>query len=204
MSLTHSLTEPIKELERAYQFFNERLFSNALNEKVILTIQTRGRRQNALAWYWQKRWNATNDGKDEVINEINFSAETLRSNDPYESLIHEMVHHYCAIKNIKDCSRNGKYHNNRFKEAAESVGLLCKKDSSIGWAFTSLGDKALKAKAELCVKPEVFNYLRKEELVQNRKKKLQKWSCLCYSFWSESNNKIKAVCLSCGQEFVDG
>ncbi len=203
MGLEYSLLAPIQELERAYQFFNRQLFNNELNEKIMITIQTRGRRSNALAWYWQKRWDSRELGKTEMIAEINFSAETLRTNDPYESLVHEMVHHYCALKGIQDCSRNGKYHNKRFKDAAEAAGLVCQKDKQIGWAYTGLGEKAAHAKLELKPKPELFKYLRYGESTTSRKKKLKKWSCLCYSFWSEANNLIKAKCLHCDELFVD-
>ncbi len=34
-------------------------------------------------------------------------------------------------------------------------------------------------------------------------KKLKKWKCACCSFWSEASNKVKAVCQTCGEEFVD-
>ena len=198
MPLQHSLLDPIQELERAYQFFNQQLFSNTLNEKVIITIQTRGRRTNALAWYWQQRWGAD---KDEVIAEINFSAETLCLSDPYESLIHEMVHHACALQGIKDTSRGNKYHNKRFKEQAELAGLECQNDQKVGWAYTSLGERATRAKEELKPKPELFKYLRFGEETKKRKKKLKKWKCDCYSVWSEASNEIKAVCQQCGQEF---
>jgi len=204
MGMEYSLLAPIQELERAYQFFNQRLFNNELNEKIIITIQTRGRRSNALAWYWQQRWDSKESGTSERIAEINFSAETLRTNDPYESLIHEMVHHYCAIKGIRDCSRSGKYHNKRFKKAAESAGLICQRDERIGWAFTSLGDKAEQAKKQLVPKLEVFKYLRYEEVKASGKKKLKKWSCFCYCFWSEASNQIEAKCLGCDEVFVDG
>jgi len=201
MSLEHSLLAPIQELERAYKFFNQRLFSEKLDEKIILTIQTRGRRTNALAWYWQQRWNAD---EIETIAELNFSAETIREHNPYESLIHEMVHHYCALRGIQDCSRNGNYHNKRFKEAAELAGLICEKDDRIGWAFTSLGTLAEQAIKDLQAKPDIFKYLRYPEGGKGMKKKrYAKWSCDCYNFWTEATNQIEAKCLKCGKVFFD-
>ncbi len=87
---------------------------------------------------------------------------------------------------------------------AEAAGLVCQKDERLGWALTSLGEAANRAKAELNPKPEIFKYLRFEKISTSRKKKLKKWQCACYSFWSEANNQISAKCLNCDQEFFDG
>ena len=48
-----------------------------------------------------------------------------------------MVHIYCLMNNIQDTSRGTTYHNKRFKEQAEKVGLIIEYDKKIGWSITS-------------------------------------------------------------------
>lgn len=115
-----------------------------------------------------------------------------------------MVHHFCALQNIKDTSRGNRYHNQRFKAHAENAGLECQLDPKVGWGVTKLGELGSQAKEELGAKPEVFKYLRFEEAAVNRKKRMKKWSCACYNLWSEASKEVKAVCLTCGEELVDG
>jgi hypothetical protein len=38
-------------------------------------------------------------------------------------LLHEAVHALCAVRGVKDTSRQGRYHNRRFLEVAETFGL---------------------------------------------------------------------------------
>lgn len=60
-----------------------------------------------------------------MIKEINIGAESLQRTVPeiIATLRHEMVHYYCCVNNIKDTSRNGAYHNERFKTECEKRGL---------------------------------------------------------------------------------
>lgn len=44
---------------------------------------------------------------------------------------------------IQDCSRGGTYHNKKFKEKAESVGLIIDYDSRIGWSLTSPSEELI-------------------------------------------------------------
>ena len=125
---------------KAFDHFNATLFNNAL-PKVIITIQTRGRKK-CYGWFWKDRWNEA--GKP--AHEINMSAENINrtKEDQCETLIHEMVHLYNAIRDIADCN-SLQYHNKHFKSAAEEAGLLVMKYPGRGWAMTSLGEKAKKA-----------------------------------------------------------
>lgn len=66
-------------------------------------------------------------------------AEHLNRNpaDIVETLLHESAHALNFARGIKDCSRN-QYHNRRFKEAAEEVGLLVEQVPHYGFALTQL------------------------------------------------------------------
>ena len=47
-----------------------------------------------------------------------------------------MCHIFCRIHKIREVSRNGTYHNKRFKEVAEAHGLTCIPYGQYGWNTT--------------------------------------------------------------------
>lgn len=59
------------------------------------------------------------------------------------TLIHEMVHQYCAENDIKDTSRGGTYHNKRFKKEAEKRGLVITYNHRIGFSITQPSENLL-------------------------------------------------------------
>lgn len=118
-------------LEYAYDMLNAYYFNSELT-KVVITVQSSAKTYGHYTTY--DAWTDKNRG----YREINISAETL--DRPIENviatLLHESTHHYCDQNNIKDVSRNGTYHNKRFKEQAELRGLLISYDSRIGYSIT--------------------------------------------------------------------
>ena len=78
-------------------------------------------------------------------HEINIGAGTLAR--PIEvvvaTLLHEMTHYWNFVMGVQDCSRGNTYHNRRFKEAAESRGLVVIRSEKYGWAHTAPGDDLL-------------------------------------------------------------
>ncbi|MFV0517428.1 MAG: hypothetical protein ACK5MV_08525 [Aminipila sp.] len=122
-------------LENAYDVLNERFFDNMLS-KVVITIQSSPR---AYGHYVPVEiWNEENNEESAGYHEINLGAETLnrKIGNVIATLVHEMVHHYCNLKGIKDTSRGGVYHNKRFKEQAEMRGLVLDYNPCIGFSIT--------------------------------------------------------------------
>lgn len=82
--------------------------------------------------------------QNEGFYEINICAEHLAR--PFEqvaeTLLHEMVHLYNLQIGVQDTSRNGTYHNKKFKETAEQHGLDVGKDPKYGWTITTLDAEA--------------------------------------------------------------
>lgn len=118
-------------LEKIYRQLNEDYFGGEL-EDVVITIQsTRGAYGHVTCG---KVWKS----KDTDKYELNIGAGTL--NRPIENVVatmlHEMVHIYHLMNDVKDCSRGNTYHNKKFKEKAESVGLIITHDKRIGWSVT--------------------------------------------------------------------
>jgi len=57
------------------------------------------------------------------------------------TLLHEAAHGLADARSIKDTSRQGRWHNQRFAAIAGELGLAVAKDSKTGWSQTSLTDK---------------------------------------------------------------
>lgn len=126
------ISEATAFLEQAYIALNNKFFGGEL-PPVIITIQSSPR-----AYGHYTTWDAWHEG-EEGYREINIGAETLDRPLPevLGTLVHEMVHHYCAVNNIKDTSRGGTYHNKTFKKVAEGTGaILVDYDPRIGYSPT--------------------------------------------------------------------
>jgi len=83
---------------------------------------------------------------EERIHEIMLSGETLRrsAEEVFGTLLHEAAHAMAAVRGIQDTSRQGRFHNTRFKLLAEEVGLVVTKVPGIGWSSTSISEAARK------------------------------------------------------------
>ncbi len=80
-----------------------------------------------------------------ATHEINIGAGTLAR--PIEAicatLLHEMCHYYAHVHSIQDTSRGYTYHNKRFKQIAESHGLIVEHDPKYGWTITHPSEELL-------------------------------------------------------------
>lgn len=128
-------------LEKMYRELNKDKFNGELEEPVI-TIQSTPRAYGhvTVGKVWQVEKQDT-----EYRYELNIGAGTL--DRPIENvvstLLHEMVHIYHLQNGIQDCSRGGTYHNKKFKEKAESIGLIIDYDKKIGWSITSPSEELI-------------------------------------------------------------
>jgi hypothetical protein len=89
-----------------------------------------------LGHWWSGRWVA--DGK--VRGEVLLAGEALHLPPAavFEVLLHEAAHGLSAARGVKDTSRGGRYHNARFRDAAEEVGLVVEPMPPYGLARTTL------------------------------------------------------------------
>lgn len=136
-----SMQDIITELHRAFAYLNKDLSQNSLEEPIIV-VQTKGR-EDKMGWCSKNKiW-----GQRFKLNctkyEVSISAEYLGCgyNETMNTLTHEMVHLYNAQNGISDTSRNGTYHNKKFKIEAERVGLNVDYDKRYGWACTDLSEE---------------------------------------------------------------
>lgn len=64
------------------------------------------------------------------------------------TLIHECAHALAHSREIKDTSRQGRFHNGKFKALAEEIGIEVQHDKTIGWSITVLPDGTKKRYAK--------------------------------------------------------
>ena len=136
-----SITPVVKALEDVFHRLNGRFFESRLSTPVI-TVSPDPRRKDRLGWCTTRRvWQ---DGQSDGYFEINICAEFL--NRPFDemcsTLLHEMCHLLNAEAEVKDTSRAGTYHNEKFRETAEAHGLMADKTKFQGYCETSLTPEA--------------------------------------------------------------
>ena len=142
----------IISLERTFSILNRRFYNDQIVSTPAITI-TPGKNK-ALGWcscekVWKdKRTNVNGDG----YYEINICADCFDRpfSEIVEIMLHEMAHLYSTERGIKTTSRNGTYHNKKYKEVAEKHGLVVTKDARYGFALTELSDEAKAFVASAC------------------------------------------------------
>ena len=163
------MSTTIQELYRIFSLLNQHLFNNELPEVQIAVMETA--RKNAYGWFTPSKVWTDAEGTIER-HEIALSAEylNLKQDDYYkivETLLHEMIHLYCHVNNIKDTSRQGRYHNKKFKEACEQHGMYFEQeqpDSSIGWSFAILDNHTKELIESWNNNENAFKIARKQEM----------------------------------------
>ncbi|MDB4958172.1 MAG: hypothetical protein JWO36_5741 [Myxococcales bacterium] len=106
---------------------------------VVLAAPNPHRATNVLGHFAALRWKVRKE--TEGIHEVVVVAEHLNrtAEDITETLLHEAAHAMNFARQVADCSRS-QYHNARFKEAAEEIGLSVERVPHYGWALTRLPD----------------------------------------------------------------
>ena len=112
----------VSEIERACEFLNKILFDNKI-QPFQIAIQTKKK----VAIKWQTD-----------IETLVIGAEFLQLefNDLLGVLLHELIHISNYQRGIVDVTIN-QYHNKRFLELANEIGLVVIKHKTQGWGITS-------------------------------------------------------------------
>lgn len=128
----------------------------------VIIITGSGTDMLGLKWghYWHHGWSngrfiATADGviERERKPELFVSGETLGVGavKTVQTLLHEATHALAAAREIKDTSRQHRYHNRRFRDLAEELGLTYpheRPDRTIGYSAVEITEATLKEYAE--------------------------------------------------------
>jgi hypothetical protein len=104
---------------------------------VTLGSGTLGERGNVrLGHFAEARWQVGETRHAELF----IGGEGLQRGaaDVLATLLHEAAHGVATTRSIQDTSRQGRYHNRKFKALAEELGLQVAEDSRIGWSPSTL------------------------------------------------------------------
>lgn len=87
------------------------------------------------------RWRVEDDSD---VGEVLIAGEALErgAREVLGTLVHEAAHALAFVREIKDTSRGGRYHNARYKALAESFGLVVERHERYGWTVTRLSDES--------------------------------------------------------------
>lgn len=132
MKQTTKMSRAVSQLEHMYNSLNSDFWNDEL-PPVIITVQSKPGTygHSSRAKVWQR--------KEDSLFEINVAAEVLSFpiEETIDTLLHEMVHIYCRVHEIREVSNGTAYHNKIFKEIAQSHGLTCVYTGSrYGWNTT--------------------------------------------------------------------
>lgn len=107
------------------------------------TLGQRGKGEVTLGHFARGRWQLTEPGEGEPgegLHELFVSGEGLRRGAAavLGTLLHEAAHGLAAVRGINDTSRQGRYHNRKFKALGEELGLAMTDEGTLGWSGTTL------------------------------------------------------------------
>lgn len=201
-----TIQEATAELHRIYDLFNKHFFEGKL-PTVAITIQSAGKKP-FLGWCSvEKIWKG--DGVE--YYELNMSGEYL--DRPYmeilQTLLHEMLHVYANVNEIKDTSRGFRYHNKRFKANAEQFGMVyphAKPDPKIGYSAVELTEETKKLIEEkFKVNEKAFAIARVRTVAgSGAGKKSFKLECpSCGMILRATKSGFKVICRDCEIELVE-
>lgn len=215
-----TVQDVIKELYQSFRELNKEFFNSELVEPAI-TVQSGGKRKS-MGWCTTKEIWTDKNGENRKY-EINISAEyiDLSFTETMDTLLHEMVHLYNLQKGIQDCSRNGTYHNKKFKNECLQRGFYFendKPDKRYGWFNPRLKEETIEQIKTLDIDENVFSIARRtygyknpnednetegEENSDDKKKTSYKWTCSsCELIIRSSKPDIFIICGNCDEELT--
>lgn len=201
-----SLHPVIGKLEKLFSSFNSKFYNGEL-EKPVITVSpdtTKGAYGWCTSW---KAWTNKADGEpNEGYYEINICAEHLSRpfEDIAETLLHEMVHLYNLQQGVQDTSRNGTYHNKKFKDAAEQHGLIAENAGKYGFTDTKLNSEAeafIKSMEDK--KFELFRKSLPKVKGQSKSSSSRKYVCPVCGCIIRATKEVHVICGECEVEFEE-
>ena len=201
-------------LNKVFDLLNAEFFESALSRPTI-TIQSTPKAYGHFSLS-ENTWISKLGG----THEINIGAGTLAR--PIEevcaTMLHEMIHFYNHVNGIQDCSRGNTYHNRKFKQAAESRGLIVEHSEKYGFAHTSPTEELL----DFVIKNQLTDILINRNEATGfytgktgthsggvdtgrppRTSSTRKYACPCCGMSVRATKEVRIACMDCGEQMVE-
>jgi hypothetical protein len=202
----------IGQLHILFDLINEEYFNNSL-ETPLITIQREKKVKNKIIrGYCSALPRFITKDKDKETNrhEICITLDYIdrEIRDTLGTFLHEVAHLYNSQNNINDCSKR-QFHNEKFKEIAEKIGLIVIQADKTGWSDTELSEDVWN-KIQLWSEQGVinFDYLTIKKVVEPEKEKkpretkpIFKFRCPCGNEVKSNIENLEAECKACGGQF---
>lgn len=216
-----SIKPIIENLESLFSKFNDYFYNNELQQPVITVSPENGK--YTYGWctcykVWKEKTSETVKliktniditsimADKEGYYEINVCADSLCCplSRIAETLLHEMAHLYNLQIGVKDTSRNGTYHNNKYKLTAETHGLNVEKDSTCGFTITTLNDEAQRFIESLQLEDMPLFRVGKLTKSNCSKQSTRRFVCpKCFTVIRATKKKVNVICGDCNVPFVE-
>lgn len=105
-------------------------------EAVLIIGSGTSTKQAKWGHYGSLRW----QHGESRLSEVLISGEGLKRpvTEVLTTLLHEAAHGMADTRGVKDTSRQGRWHNQKFAKLADELGLDAHKDDRIGWSVCTL------------------------------------------------------------------
>lgn len=198
-----STTPILAALETTFKAFDERFFELKMSKTAVITLSQR-RVRSASGWCSDEEiWE---DGRKETCYEINICPEDLGKpiEDTCAILLHQMIHLWNALNEVKDGSRASQYHNSMYKKSAERFGLKAEKSEFNGFSETTLTPETLEFVRTL--KLSGFDLFRHENPKAEKAPKnasTYKYVCVKCENLLRATKRLNVRCEDCNELFEE-
>lgn len=209
MNGSEKYVDTLQWLATVYDFLNEKFYQRELTRPVI-TVQLDSRNNSYGWWTVKKVWSWKDDSSNSSYKEeyeLNLSAQCLNRplSEVVETLLHEMAHQYASLRELKDCSRSGKYHNKLYKRIAERHGLNVDYVEKYGWSKTTLTEQSRIVIDEF-VKDNHNNLIFRAPAVRGQIAKssnTRKYICPICGNSCRATKQINIICADCNEYMTE-
>jgi len=199
LTKTENLTGIVSALEQAHAMIQEK--TGAPRATILVTRKT-GRTMGHFTH--AKIWKAGDEQFHEIMVSANYFERGARA--VLGTLLHETAHSLDLQNGIQGVTGDG-YHNKKFKETAEALGLTITQAKGIGWSVTEVSDECAERWADaLALIENALALMADAEQAKKtggRNKNLLKAVCKCSSIRASATVIENGVtCNKCGQVFI--
>lgn len=199
-SKTENLSGIVSALEQAHALIQEK--TGAPRATILVTRKT-GRTMGHFTH--AKLWKAGDEAFHEIMISANYFERGARA--VLGTLLHETAHSLDLQAGIQGVTGDG-YHNKKFKETAEALGLTITQAKGIGWSVTDVSDECAERWAEaLALIENALALMADAEQAKKtggRNKNLKSARCGCGGVIRLSATvleKCAPKCQNCGEVF---